>query len=371
MRELEIAGADSVGDVVGASRRAPPPGAVCANCGAALQGPFCHACGQIADTHKRSIGHLVVEGVENILHLDGRLARTLPDLFLRPGRLARDLMEGRIARHVPPFRLFLVALLIWVFAAEYAGHQAALAGERQSPAQKARLLTPQGRAMESASIRADATKDRDSDLKDAATDRATDLKDPDDDHAKIEARYAAEVGRTQARYAAELAKADRVAQGLPAESDVNVDIGEGATKTWWKAQIHKAAANQEYYLSVMFTWGHRVAFLLLPIVGLTLALVYLNRPGYFIYDHLLVAMNFLSFVFLANAPGFLLPGWWAFAWFIAVALWAPVNLFQTLRGGYGSSRIGAGFKTLIVWTTALFWFYALISALMIFTLTQI
>jgi len=371
VRELEIAAADSLGEAAGRPGRAPPAGAVCANCGAVLHGPFCHNCGQTADTHKRSIGHLIVEGVESILHLDGRLARTLPDLFFHPGRLARDLMEGRVARHVPPFRMFLVALLIWVFAAEYAGHQAAIGAERSSTAQKARLLTPQGRATEAASIRADAAKDRDGDLKDAATDRASDLKDPDENHAKVEARYAAEVGRTQARYAAELAKADRVARGLPAESDVNVDIGEGAAKSWWKTQIHKAAANQEYYLSVMFTWGHRVAFLLLPIVGLTLALVYLNRPGYFIYDHLLVAMNFLSFVFLANAPGFLLPGWWAFAWFIAVALWAPVNLFQTLRGGYDSSRIGAAFKTFVVWNTALFWFAALTSALMIFTLTQI
>ena len=371
MRELEIAAADSLGEAAARRGRVPLAGAVCANCGAALRGPFCHDCGQTADTHKRSIGHLLIEGVESIFHLDGRVARTLPDLFIRPGRLARDLTEGRVARHVPPFRMFLVALLIWVFAAEYAGHQAAIGAERQATIQKARLLTPQGRATEAASLRAEAAKDRDGDLKDAATDRDADLKDPDENHAKVEARYAAKVGKVQAHYTAELAKADRVAQGLPAESDVDVNLGEGAAKSWWKTQIHKATANQEYYLSVMFTWGHRVAFLLLPIVGLTLALVYLNRPGFFIYDHLLVAMNFLSFVFLANAPGFLLPGWWAFGWFVAVALWAPVNLFQTLRGGYGSSLIGAAFKTFVVWNTALFWFGALTLALMIFTLTQI
>jgi hypothetical protein len=52
-----------------------------------------------------------------MFELDGRLARTLPLMFF--GRaLARDYMEGRLQRHVPPFRTFLVALLLFIFAAE-------------------------------------------------------------------------------------------------------------------------------------------------------------------------------------------------------------------------------------------------------------
>ena len=37
-------------------------------------------------------------------------------------------------------------------------------------------------------------------------------------------------------------------------------------------------------------------------------------------------------------------------WFGLVAIWTPINLFQTLRGAYGSSILGAILKTLIVWT---------------------
>ena len=46
-------------------------------------------------------------------------------------------------------------------------------------------------------------------------------------------------------------------------------------------------------------------------------------------------------------------------------------LFQTLRGGYGSTIPGAVFKTLVVWFTSATAFGVLLVALMFFSLTQI
>ncbi len=96
--ELEAAAAAALPGISGARREAhaPAPGGVCANCGAILQGPYCHVCGQDADAHKRSLPHLAWEAIEGLFHLDGRLMRTAPDLFFHPGRLARDYMENRI-----------------------------------------------------------------------------------------------------------------------------------------------------------------------------------------------------------------------------------------------------------------------------------
>ena len=91
-------------------------------------------------------------------------------------------------------------------------------------------------------------------------------------------------------------------------------------KPRWKAGLKKAVANPDYYWSVLFAWGQRMAILLLPIVGLTLALVYRGRKQVFIYDHLLVAMNILSFAFLTNAVGFILPTSLMGYWFQALAL---------------------------------------------------
>src|SRR5689334_22656711 len=147
--EMEAAAAESLGEIF--KRRGKHAfegvGKPCANCQTALEGPYCHACGQNADTHHRSIGHLIWEAIEGMFHLDGRLALTLPALFLKPGGLAKDYMEGRIVRHVPPFRTFLVALLLFIFAAEHAIHSAQHHAEEEAHKRAELLATPQGRAV--------------------------------------------------------------------------------------------------------------------------------------------------------------------------------------------------------------------------------
>jgi hypothetical protein len=376
--ELETAAAEAVPHLIGRRRRhAPEPGAVCANCDTPLQGPYCYACGQDSDTHKRSILHLGWEAIEGLLHLDGRLLRTVPLLFLHPGRLARDYMEGRIVRHTPPFRTFLVALLLFIFAAEYASHRNTEFNARQEAARAALLKTPQGRASESARLRAEAVKERDADLAEAAHDRDDDLKDPDANRPKTLDRYQRAVERVQARYAVDMDRADRVAQGLPPPTKeetlkrLGLSDSEIEKPSWWKDGLHKATANPEYYMMVLFTWAHRVAVLLLPIMGLSLALVYFTKRRYFIYDHLLVAMDLLSFAFLTNAVALVLPAPLT-GWALGVAtLWWPVNLFQTLRGAYGSSVVGALLKTAIVWTVTVFSFACLLTGLLVFSLTQL
>ena len=367
--EIEAAAADSLRHLVGGRHKVPPKGTPCANCGAELQGPYCHVCGQTADTHKRSILRLIWESGEALFELDGRLWRTLPDLFFRPGRLARDYMEGRIVRHVPPFRTFLVALVLFIFAAEHAAHQETLANARRKTAETAALRTPAGRAAASAQIRSEAAKDLGEEIADAAKERTEALKDPDEKPAHAASVYNRSVAKAKERYSRQLAKADRAAQGLPADQP-NISAGTKPA-SGWKANLKKATANPDYYWSILFSWGQRTAVLLLPIVGLTLALVYRNRKQVFVYDHLLVAMNILSFAFLTNAVGLILPPALMVYWFSALAVWTPINLFQTLRGAYGSSVLGAVLKTLVVWTTTVLAFGFLLLGLMVFSLNQL
>ena len=452
--ELEAAAADSFGEFFKRRKKHPFTGVgrPCANCGAALEGPYCHECGQNADNHKRSIFHLIIEAIEGMFHLDGRLALTLPALFFRPGTLAKDYMEGRIVRHVPPFRTFLVALLLFIFAAEHAIHSAQHHAEEQAHKRAEALATPQGRAAEAGRMRVEAAKDRDERLGDAvksrdetladlAKSRDEDLKDADQDHAKVlkdydDGRvatlkeYGDDVADAGTRYAEDIAKADHLqANPLAAQEILQADetmrkaaadkiraakvhdvfnpeevesqadqfakdavdtttVGGVNIKTpkpvppeaggeahgkehWLKAGLVKALENPEYYMVVMFGWGHRLAVLLLPMLGLSLTLVYLNKRQFFVYDHLIVATNLLSFAFLTNALGLVLPDPVRKWWFLLLMVWTPINLFQTLRGAYGSSIAGAIIKTLIVWWSTMFSFVLLLSVLMVFALAQI
>ena len=93
----------------------------CENCATALQGEFCHACGQSAHSPVRSFGHAVEEVFESFWHLDGRIFRTLRDLLV-PGRLALAYLAGQRVRYIPPLRLFVVLSLLTFFVARLAVH---------------------------------------------------------------------------------------------------------------------------------------------------------------------------------------------------------------------------------------------------------
>jgi hypothetical protein len=431
--ELEAAAADSAAGMVGGKKKPfNHQGEPCKNCDTPLEGWYCYNCGQNADTHHRSILHLIWEAIEGMFHLDGRLANTLPLLFFRPGKLAKDYMEGRIVRHVPPFRTFLVALLLFIFAAEHAIHGIRHQQELKEEKEAAELATPQGRKAKADEIRKEAGADRQERLASAAAERDEDLKDADADKTKIAAEYADDVNKAESRYAEHIAKADALEKnanagaealdrlhnrsadaaaqirGLDFQSPEKLEAGankladaqiagqhfnvvapDAKTKAairaeaakpghsgkhyngeWFKERIAKAIENPDYYTLVLFGWAHRLAVLLLPIIGLSLAVVYLNKRQYFIYDHLLVATNLLSFSFLTWALVFVLPGSLAAPFLTIVLLWTPFNLFQTLRGGYGSSIVGALFKTLIVWSMTVIAFATLLLTLMVFTLSQ-
>lgn len=433
--ELEAAAADSAAGLVG-HRKKPftHQGEPCKNCGTSLEGWFCHACGQNADTHHRSILHLIWEAIEGMFHLDGRLANTLPLLFFKPGKLAKDYMEGRIVRHVPPFRTFLVALLLFIFAAEHAIHTFRHEQELKEEKEAQALMTPQGRKAKADEIRKEATADRAERLKSAVEERDGDLKEEGADKAAIATEYADDVKKAEDRYAKAVAEADALQnnpnagkealdrlhtrnanaaaqiQGLDFQSPEKLEAGANKiaeaqvggqhfnvvvpdknapsaaghaapehaaggheakkSKYWPQEGLAKAVANPDYYLLVTFGWAHRLAVLLLPIVGLSLAFVYLNKRQYFIYDHLIVATNLLSFAFLSYALLFVLPHGLQPIYLTILSLWIPINLFQTLRGGYGSSIFGAVLKTMIVWLFSMTAFGVLVGGLMLFTLSQ-
>lgn len=86
----------------------------CDNCGTALQGEFCHACGQSAHNPLHDVKHALEEVFESFWHLDGRVFRTLRDLLV-PGRVACNFLRGQRVRYIPPLRLFLVLIVLTFF----------------------------------------------------------------------------------------------------------------------------------------------------------------------------------------------------------------------------------------------------------------
>lgn len=89
----------------------------CLNCGTALQGPFCHYCGQPDRNFMRFFPVLLRDMMEDLLDLDSRFLRTIKPLMFKPGRLTRDYMSGRRFRYAPPMRLYIFSSIVFFLLA--------------------------------------------------------------------------------------------------------------------------------------------------------------------------------------------------------------------------------------------------------------
>jgi hypothetical protein len=89
----------------------------CLNCGTHLRGQYCGHCGQRSRSRLISLWELVRDAFGDMFELDSRLWQTVVPLLTRPGRLTHDYLQGRRARYMPPFRMYLVLSLIFFVVA--------------------------------------------------------------------------------------------------------------------------------------------------------------------------------------------------------------------------------------------------------------
>lgn len=89
-----------------------PPYSHCKNCGFELTGTYCSVCGQFAHMDNKPFTESVKFYLEHHYALDHKMGSTLSHLFFRPGFLTREFMNGRIERHVHPFKLYLFSSIL-------------------------------------------------------------------------------------------------------------------------------------------------------------------------------------------------------------------------------------------------------------------
>ena len=133
-----MSGAEAIGEAVtgGLAGRAVEPqagegrkgGGRCLNCGTQLIGAHCHQCGQAAHVH-RSLHAWWHDFMHSVLHLEGKMWRTLPMLAWHPGELTRRYIAGERARFVSPLALFLFSVFIMFAAISFSGGAVIGAGD--------------------------------------------------------------------------------------------------------------------------------------------------------------------------------------------------------------------------------------------------
>ena len=292
-----------------ASKHSLPIGTPCPNCHTALAGPWCYACGQRGEKYNRSIWRLTLEAAGGLTELDGRIWQTLPRLIFRPGRLTRDYLDGHRAVQIPPFRVFLIVLLMVFFAG-------GLSFSRSNS--NFNLVGPSG-----AKIGSISAKDQ-VDLKDAVS------------HI---------------------------------DSDNSINVGSAKENAFWTAQLKRAVANPQNFFTEIQDWGPKVAVLMLPIAALLLSVLFLFKKNTYVFDHLIFSMHSLSFQGLLLS-GVFLAGIWLDG--VEWALWlSPVHLFVHMRGTYRSSIFGTLLRMFVLFIGSSVAFGLLVAALFIIGLATV
>jgi hypothetical protein len=96
-----------------------PPFTHCENCGTQLTGLYCSQCGQAAIDYRRSIGHVLLDVLNEFLNWDSKFFSSIGLLVTRPWRLTNEFVSGKRVRHVHPLRLYLLASVLFFFAVNY------------------------------------------------------------------------------------------------------------------------------------------------------------------------------------------------------------------------------------------------------------
>lgn len=312
-------------------------GGLCLNCGTRLIGAHCHACGQSAHVHRTigAIGHEIAHGV---FHFEGKIWRTLPMLVWRPGDLTRRYVGGERARFVSPLALFLFTVFLMFATISALGGDITEAVSRER--MNGNIVNAFG-AVDKVQKSLDKSKAERAEL--VAARRPT--KDVDAEIASLETAIAA-LKRTQA--------------GGKADDDTRFVLTDA--RTGWPALDHgleKANNNPGLALYKLQTSAYKYSWLLIPISTPFVALLFLWRRRFGLYDHAIFVTYSLAFMMLmvialmlASVVG-LGGGWVAFA----VLLVPPIHMFRQLRGAYSLRKRSALWRTAILlvfaWTALL------------------
>ena len=280
--------------------------------------------------------------MHGVLHLDGKIWRTLPMLAWRPGELTRRYVHGERANFVSPLALFLFSVFLMFAVFSAAG---------------AKLIDPSGVSVMMKEERQDAEERRSALEKRRA--------------AELEAgRPTAAIDRELAKNREEVATLRRLETGnldplrkATANSDAG-QPGRRRTRNSSRTPIERAKQNPSLLVYKLQTNAYKFSWALIPLSVPFLWLLFLHRRRYREqfsgYDHFV----FITYSIAAMSLGLVLfvllrmAGLSSGLVNVAFMAAAVAHIYRQLRGAYGLSRWSAAWRTLV-----LLWFAAIVLSL--------
>ncbi|MFZ5721276.1 MAG: DUF3667 domain-containing protein [Pseudomonadota bacterium] len=336
MVDLDAAGAVAHGGLLGAAVEKPAGEAGehhvrCADCGTETVGRFCHNCGNASHVH-RTLLHLGEELLHGVMHFDSRAWRTIPRLLFRPGQLTREWCEGKRARYVSPLAMFLFTVFVIFMLLSY------LPAKEEEPSAVGRQVV--------------ATADLARRQSDVAQARLALKEAPPAARAAAELALKAAEAR-EAEASARVGNTPRVAEvdGWQEEVAKEAENGRLGFSTGSKKldeKLEKKLKNPELALYKIQQTFYKFSFLLVPISIPFVAVLFLWKRGFTLYDHgvfVLYSLSFMSILILALALLGRVGGALYGLGIAAAAFAVPAHMYFQLKGAYGLRTFSALWRT--------------------------
>lgn len=308
----------------------------CRNCGAALGGQYCAACGQRSRVRLISLWELIKEAIGNITDLDSRIWITLRPLLYRPGLLTREYLAGRRARYIPPFRLYLILSVVFFVLASFANDD-----DIAIQMDAERGATPE----DTAEKRAAAQKQVDEGLKEASEAlREAGVLAPGQELGDV-----AEIPKDPEAASEERANARKQMKSFCDEAQFDLDV---PNRDEFEAQMREAcrkiaADNGAQFSKALFANVPKMMFVFLPLLALVNKFLYPFSRRYYV-EHLLFFVHYHAFVFLLfSLQALFALGTESIAALevvrdlviVVIVFYLPIYLYKAMRRVYGQGRL--------------------------------
>jgi hypothetical protein len=344
----------------------------CLNCGEIVNGRFCHKCGQENIVWKQSFISLVKHFIYDLFHFDGKFFDTLKNLFIRPGLVPKEYINGKRTKYLDPIRMYLFTSAIFFIIFFYVSSKGTLLNisdassgitneKRYEIAQEYLELFEKNGGKDSfllakVSLLRDTTRSF----------NAPEMLVP-------------EIGIGSKRYNS-IQEYDSIQKTLPKEqkdSWLNSMIKRKEIDINTKYRDNKRSVFRTFLNDFIHKFPYML-FISLPFFAGLLKLMYSRRKNFFYSDHAIFTIYhyIISFILLLFLIAFSalrnISGWSIFNFLVlGIVFWWFIYLYKSMRRFYEQRRAKTIFKFILLNATGFILFFILFSLFFIVSLYQL
>ncbi|HWX17428.1 MAG TPA: DUF3667 domain-containing protein [Chthoniobacterales bacterium] len=330
----------------------------CENCGAQLSGKYCAQCGQPAIDYRRSFRHVIVDVLDSFLNWDSKFFATIALLIVKPWQLTNDFLAGKRVRYVHPLRLYLLASILFFFAANYSAKSIHLQTGNLSPKDRAQLEAE----LKNENIRPDAR---------IKIERALNLSPSPSPAAQADDNASPKPEEPGASDQGDFGPILQMGPKNRADKPAFFQSGNPSTpfekwiETRAKEKIGEHGSKAQLFVSTVINNLPYMMLCCIPLFAFVLKILYIRRRVFYV-DHLVYALHIHTFAYVAIMLIVLLTigmkrlapsttGWIAILWF-AFAVQILLSIRRVYRQGWLFTIFkffAGGFVYLLVLSVAL------------------